>query len=165
MGKYLVHIAIILLAVSAGCEPLDIGIEARRHGEPSGERASGREKPQVTKADTFVYVSGVEFPESYDWATDSAFGNVSSKLVLFRDGVRVCEIPAGPGTVFSADPDMHRIAGGHLWTDGLSGTTTDRGEWSWTERMCLPSGRRATVPECSTAATATSCFRMRREGA
>ena len=124
MGKYLVHIAIILLAVSAGCEPLDIGIEARRHGEPSGERTSGREKPQVTKADTFVYVSGVEFPESYDWATDSAFGNVSSKLVLFRDGVRVCEIPAGPGTVFSADPDMHRIAGGHLWTDGLSGNRT-----------------------------------------
>lgn len=124
MGKYLVHIAIILLAVSAGCEPLDIGIEARRHGEPSGERASGREKPQVTKADTFVYVSGVEFPESYDWATDSAFGNVSSKLVLFRDGVRVCEISAGPGTVFSADPDMHRIAGGHLWTDGLSGNRT-----------------------------------------
>lgn len=124
MGKYLVHIAIILLAVSAGCEPLDIGIEARRHGEPSGERASGREKPQVTKADTFVYVSGVEFPESYDWATDSAFGNVSSKLVLFRDGVRVYEIPAGPGTVFSADPDMHRIAGGHLWTDGLSGNRT-----------------------------------------
>ena len=124
MGKYLVHIAIILLAVSAGCEPLDIGIGARRHGEPSGERASGREKPQVTKADTFVYVSGVEFPESYDWATDSAFGNVSSKLVLFRDGVRVCEIPAGPGTVFSADPDMHRIAGGHLWTDGLSGNRT-----------------------------------------
>ena len=62
------------------------------------------------------YFSAVEFPQGYNWKRDSAGGQVPCRIVLFKDGDRILELavrPDGP----SADPDMHRIVGGHLYTD------------------------------------------------
>ena len=62
------------------------------------------------------YYSAVEFPQGYNWKRDSAGGQVRCRLVLFKDGERILQLPVredGP----SADPDMHRIAGGHLYVD------------------------------------------------
>lgn len=105
----------------AGCTPIDIGLWGTGHPE-GGDR--GRDSAAVSLPDTSVYVSGVEFPEGYDWAVDSAYGSVRATLVLYRDSTRTLELQAGPGTTFSADPDMHRIAEGHLYTDYSSDKET-----------------------------------------
>lgn len=82
--------------------------------------AGGRAGPDART----LWLTGVEFPESYDWERDTAYGTVSCRLVLFNGGERVLTLPAGPGTEISPDPDMHRVIGGHLFTDGSTDTET-----------------------------------------
>lgn len=69
-----------------------------------------------------LWVSAVAYPEGYDWKRDTARGQVACRLVLFRDGNRVLELPVQDGV--SPDMDMHRIAGGHLYTDDVIGDET-----------------------------------------
>lgn len=72
--------------------------------------------------DAHLWVSGVEYPEGYDWKRDTARGVVQYRLVLFKDGNRVLELPVGRGV--SPDGDMHRIVGGHLYSDACTATET-----------------------------------------
>ncbi len=74
--------------------------------------------------DTTVFVSGVEFPEDYDWKRDTAFGGVACKLVLFKNYKRHLEIPAGPSERVSGEPDMHHLVEGELFTEYSSDTET-----------------------------------------
>ena len=92
----------------------------RREGKETEDPMDGRpeEGPEI------LWISGVEYPEGYNWQRDTAYGRVDARLVLFRDGMRVLEIPAGERQEISTDPDMHRIFGGHLYTDYSSGTET-----------------------------------------
>ena len=85
--------------------------------------------PQATPAgkekkgdNAHLWVSAVEYPEGYDWKRDTARGSVPCRLVLFKDGDRALELPVGSG--ISPDADMHRIVGGHLYTDGCTATET-----------------------------------------
>lgn len=71
----------------------------------------------LRQRDTLIYVTGVEYPASYDWRRDSLDGQTACRLVVFVGQRRVLELPAGPGTKLSAEPDRHRIRGGHLYTD------------------------------------------------
>lgn len=80
------------------------------HG-PREETATGRDEGHL-------WVSAVEYPEGYDWKRDTARGIVSCALVLFKDGDRALELPVRSGV--SPDGDMHRIAGGHLYTDDIA---------------------------------------------
>lgn len=111
--------------------PLSFG-NPRSVDEPSG--TSGPPRP-----DTLMLVSAVEFPASYDWQRDSAFGNVSCTLRLFRNGEEALSIPAGRGTTVSAAPDGHHIIDGDLYTvyTDTRGTFIGRngsGLASWAER-------------------------------
>ena len=71
-----------------------------------------------------TYIICAEFPEGYDYHTGPDYGSVEATLVMFEDGKRVLTLPAGPGSQFSIDPDMHRCRGGHLYTDGVDATGT-----------------------------------------
>lgn len=74
--------------------------------------------------DTSVLVSAVEFPEDYDWQRDTAFGQVSGKILLLRNGERILEIPTGAAGRATTDPDMHHLVDGHLYTEYTDGTHT-----------------------------------------
>lgn len=78
----------------------------------------------LRQRDTIVYITGVEYPASYDWRRDSLDGQTQCRLVVFAGQRRILEVPAGPGTAISAEPDRHRICDGHLYTDCAVGGET-----------------------------------------
>ena len=80
--------------------------------------------PVPVRRDTTVLVTGVDFPEGYDWRRDTARGDVPCKIVLFKNGERILEVPSGPSTHSCADPDMHWISGGSLYTEFSSADRT-----------------------------------------
>ena len=112
---------VIPFLFSASCSLLD---PALPFGEPrilenKGVKGGGRDIPSTIKSepDTVFLVSGVSFPVSYDWQRDSLFGAVLCTLRLYRNGLPVLEIPAGPGEKVGVSPDMHHIIGSHLFTE------------------------------------------------
>ena len=92
--------------------PLQFG-SPRTEDRHLGISSSGAGKE---RQDTLPLVSAIDFPLSYDWQRDSACGNVSCTLRLFRGDEEALSIPAGPGTTVSAAPDGHHIIGGDLYT-------------------------------------------------
>ena len=114
-----------------GCDLLGDGILP---GRSRAETVRPRREKQETAPDTTadvpteaaerLWISGVAYPEGYDWQRDTAYGIVDARLILLRDGTKVLDIPAGDRQEISTDPDMHRIVGGHLYTDYSSGTET-----------------------------------------
>ena len=90
------HTLIPLLLV-AGCELLDNDIKMgpdRYQTEKSGIRGgssgdgAGGETGTIPK-DTLLYVSGIAFPQGYNWQRDTAFGTSGGRLQLFRNGISV----------------------------------------------------------------------------
>lgn len=110
----------------AGCDKGDgLGLLGRSRASTESRRGSGgRNEEDDHPEGPRVWLSGVEFPAAYDWQRDTAYGSVDARLVLFRDGERRLAIPAGEKHHVSTDPDMHRIVGGHLYTDYSSGEAT-----------------------------------------
>ena len=82
------------------------------------------EKGPVEPPQDATYITCAEFPDGYDYHADPDYGQVEAKLLLFVDGERTLSLPAGPGSSFSIDPDMHRVRGGHLYTDGVDAKGT-----------------------------------------
>lgn len=110
----LVCAAVAAVALSAGCGVKEIGDGPETGGGPDrGENGGQEELPDERS----VYVTGVEYAEGYDWIKDPDYGTVRCVIFLERDGTRILEVPAGYAYETSPDPDMHRCAGGHLYTD------------------------------------------------
>lgn len=63
------------------------------------------------------YATGFDYPEGYDWKTDSAVGEVRCSLIVFANGVPMMKIPVGSEYEVSPDPDMHRMIAGDVYTD------------------------------------------------
>lgn len=66
---------------------------------------------------TVTYVTAVEYPDGYDWRVDMEKGSVKCSLVVYADGLPMMKVPVGNVYETSSDPDMHRMEGGHLYTD------------------------------------------------
>jgi len=64
-----------------------------------------------------LYVTGIEYEDGYDWRQGSVSGPGKGKLFLMKDGIRILETDIGSDNCISADADMHRCIGGHLYTD------------------------------------------------
>lgn len=114
---------ILYSAVLMGCVAESTGIrklEAFGDRYVEGVRGGGVPVHPRAEKDTVVYMTGVEFPEGYDWRRDSSFGEVNGRLVLFRDSIRVLEIPAGAGSIASLAPDLHHLCGGHIYTESCT---------------------------------------------
>ena len=63
------------------------------------------------------YMTGIDYPQGYDWTdTSKEEENVRCSLMAFADGVPMLKIPIGEGYEISADPDMHKVMDGHLFT-------------------------------------------------
>lgn len=124
MKRILVLTSLILAL--AGCDKWDgSGLLGRSRASTESRRDSGGRKDGEGGSDgKSVWLAGVEFPAGYDWQRDTAYGSVDARLVLLRDGKRYLTVPAGEKHHVSTDPDMHRIAGGHLYTDYSSGEAT-----------------------------------------
>lgn len=87
---------------------------------PGGET----EVPVVPEKQDTLYVTGVEYPEGYDWVKDVEYGTVSCRLFLEKAGERIVEVPVGYSYETASDPDMHRCINGHLYTDFSSDEET-----------------------------------------
>lgn len=123
------HLLGILLsaAVLSGCVRGSNGIsklDAFRDRYVVSVRGGGVPGHARPDKDTVLYMTAVEFPEDYDWRRDTSFGEVQGRLVLFRDSVRVLEVPAGPGSPAGLDPDLHHFADGHIYTESCTADAT-----------------------------------------
>lgn len=104
---------VFLIIIPWSCTLIDPPLQ---FGSPrTGERPSGH-SGHSKGPDTLLLVSAVEFPASYDWQRDTAYGGVSCTVRLFRGREVAVSIPAGRGTTVSAAPDGHRIIEGDLYT-------------------------------------------------
>jgi len=88
---------------------------------PRGMAAAG---PAAAGMDTVVYMTAVAFPEDYNWQRDTSFGGVAARIVLYRDGETVVEVPAGPGCIASPDHDLHHLVNGRLYTEYCTSEST-----------------------------------------
>lgn len=117
-----------LLATAAllwiSCDRIPGNPNHRRPDDPDEVSRVDEDDTPSSRRDSTVYTLGIEYPDSYDWQRDTAYGNVSCKLVVFANQRRILEVDAGPGTGLSADPDMHRIWDGHLYSDSSNGSHT-----------------------------------------
>lgn len=100
-----------VFAVLPSCgDPLYIGTPYGNAGEDVTETP----QPQERKS---LYVSGVEYPAGYNWLPELGSGSVEAVMFLMKDGKRIVEIKVGTKHQVSADADMHRIVGDHIYTD------------------------------------------------
>ncbi len=118
---------VIVLLSSGGCHEKGGGIhhlEAFRDRYVGSHRDGYVKPPALSPTDTSVFMTAVEFPPGYDWRRDSSFGEVSGRIVLYRDSVRILEVPAGPGCLARMDADLHHLIGGHLYTESCTSAET-----------------------------------------
>lgn len=79
-----------------------------------GDGGDGEVLPSRKKS---LYVMGVEYPDGYDWLPEIGGGEVDATLFLMKDGDRIAEVAVGNAHLVSADADMHRNIGDHIYTD------------------------------------------------
>ncbi len=115
--KRFVQMIVVLLLSSCGVEQIDTGVHSGAdgiwYGPSYGKHMSGT-----------VYAVGLDYPEGYDWRTDTDKGRVRCSLVLFADMVPVLKVPVGDDHEVSSDNARHRVRSGCLYTDYTDGKTT-----------------------------------------
>ncbi len=117
--------AMLLLVQLTACSPDDAvqGVTPRTSRETLEREMPSRPEGNV------LYAAGVEFPLSYDWRKDSAYGDVAAKIVVFAKQKRILEIPAGKGGVIDLSADRNRLIKGRLYsyslTDGMTSVLRD----------------------------------------
>ena len=118
MRTRIIMTGLALLATACFREPLFPGTPRSSH-EPS----PGRQRADTSAAappGQHVYLTAVRFPDGYAWDLDTCAVDGDVWIDLYRDGNRIRSVPAGA----SVHPDMHRFAGGHLYTDYSTETET-----------------------------------------
>ena len=118
MCKRFVFAGFALLAAACIREPLFPGTPRSSH-EPGNRRQRADTSATATPGE-HVYLTAVRFPDGYAWDLDTCAVDGEVWIDLYRDGERVLSIPAGE----SVHPDMHRYAGGHLYSDYSTATET-----------------------------------------
>lgn len=85
--------------------------------DSSGGGATPLPGPDSASVKPSVYVTALRFPEGALWQQGALEG---ARIVLWKDGKEVLDIPAG----HYAEPDRHRVRGGHLWSEDSDGART-----------------------------------------
>ncbi len=91
--------------------------------QPPPDSQTEEPEPPVKVRDT-LYVTGVEYPDGYDWYQDSEYGEVRCFIFLEKEGKKILRVPVGYEYETASDVDMHRCFDGHLYTDFSSDTET-----------------------------------------
>ena len=107
---------VLLLGLGAACNLLDKN-EGKLPRKDTGRGEDQAGDSIVSPYDTIIYAAGVRFPEGYDWQIDTMANQEKGELVLYKGSELLISVPVGYDESVSADPDMFRIADGHLYTD------------------------------------------------
>ena len=111
-----------LLAALCACTP-DLHFQGSprfTHQPGYKERTDSTDINPSESSGKHIYLTAVRYPDGYDWELDTCAVEGTVWIDLYRDGERISSIPAGG----SVHPDMHRFAGGHLYTDCSTDTET-----------------------------------------
>lgn len=113
------NILVPLMMFTACYGPVELGRDLT-----SADRGSGGGRPLPGEGTKSLYVTGVEYPEGYQWRP--SLGNPPAGTVLFmmKDGRRILEIAADESGGIEVEPDTHRCIGGHLFTDSSTDSET-----------------------------------------
>ena len=113
--KCRIFCAVVLALTSCGLTEIGGGdnagsVQGGIWGGPLDEGASG-------VLDQICYITALDYQKGYDWKSDSSRESVKCSLVVYADGKLIMKVPVGDVYEVSADPDMHRIIDGQLYTD------------------------------------------------
>ena len=87
-------------------------------GDEDGKEDDEEDDEEVVPQEKMVLcMSGIEYPDGYNWFKDEMYGQVECRLFLEVEGKRVLEIDVADTTYVASDHDMHRIVDGHIYTD------------------------------------------------
>lgn len=116
----------VLLATAFSCGLSEIGEYAGEDLSGGGDVWGGPiENPGGSETMNEMYfMTALDYQAGYDWHSDVAAGAVRCSLVVYADGKPVMKVPVGDEYEVGADPDMHRLIGGHLYTDFSNGSET-----------------------------------------
>jgi hypothetical protein len=123
-GRLSVFVAVLAFVMSCGLKEIDSGQNADNGiwtGPGNVVVGGDSEHDQVDKV---CYTVGVDYQDGYDWRADMDMGNVKCSLVVYADGIPLVKVPVGDEYETSADPDMHRVIRGSLYTDYAARTET-----------------------------------------
>lgn len=104
---------LILLLVFPACDK-NHGEGRRSDWDPHGDHSYQR-NPYEFFNDSLL-ITGVEYPQGYDWVRDTAHSSVKANILLFRGPREHLRIPCGGDELWPADPDCHRVWNGHIYT-------------------------------------------------
>lgn len=113
----------IILLLSAGLGMMACGLEETKVGDHSNPDGIWTGPPQNMYGQV-CHVTVVDYPVGYDWRSDPGGTEAACSLSVFADGVPVLKVPVGDSHHVSADPERHRVIGGHLYTDWTDGKMT-----------------------------------------
>lgn len=113
MKQALTLLTIGILLIS--CNLAEVGNSQSSRDEIWKNPTFGRDTTSKEKVRCFV--TGLDYPDEYDWRADPEKGMIKCSLVVFCDGIPVMKVPVGKEYDVSPDPDMHRIINGDLYTD------------------------------------------------
>lgn len=110
---------IISTILMQGCDALDLAVRIFEENVSSGTRRCDvfPQSPYPLHAaspDTSIIVTALEYPEGYDWKSDTLRGDVPTNIVLFLNGKRHLTVDASPDG--PADPDNYCIIDGDLYS-------------------------------------------------
>lgn len=109
-------LTLILTACAVSCGLSETGHSSRPSGQEIWKNPAFS-PDSSSYARKRCYVTGLDYPDGYDWRADPENGTVKCSLVVFVDGIPAMKIPVGHEYHVSPDPDMHRVIEGHLYTD------------------------------------------------
>jgi len=115
-------IAFILGLALSACSPEPAALSGRPHFyRPWGMEGTGNSWPPD---DTLVYACTVDYPDGYDWQTDSLNIKDGCTVRLYRNGREILALESGGASMVSPDPDTHHLLEGEMLCEYSRGGET-----------------------------------------
>ena len=111
----MVIVAGLMMVMSCGLR--EIGEPQKNEGVWQGPGTELKPGGSGAVKKSVWYITGFDYPEGYDWMPDPEAGSVKCSLVVYANMVPMLKVPVGSEYHTSADPDMHRMIDGDLYTD------------------------------------------------
>ena len=132
MKRRIAGMSMAVMSIVQGCRYGPVEMDRQLNGTRQEWTGGGTERPGETgnpddgnpETPKELYITGVEYPEGYDWRHSIGTNDDIGKLFLMKGKERIMELPVGQGNCISSDADMHRCIGGHLYTDFSTDTET-----------------------------------------
>ncbi len=116
-------ILFLLATAAVSCGLAEVGSRPHRGNGDVWVRP-GMNPDSLAAGESVVYVTAVDYADSYDLLTDGEKGQVKCSLVVYADGSLLMKVPVGDRYEVSSDPDTHWMVNGHLYTNYISESET-----------------------------------------